>query len=214
MLWFISRRIEAIRNDYFCEITWLPTVLVLYDAVWPGKWDLGWFQRLFFALTAWANPAFQFHHQRSTVREICSAITAGMQADYNCFPGWGKHEALFTVQRFVNNEWQITVFAPHQMIGDSRWAAGVGNEWDLSQSIKRGRRHWESELQTDRQTWASVTEQKVGLASATLSHSEEYVLYTVSSPHVSIRAFTYMDGLEGEKPFNPTGSSSRSQQWC
>lgn len=182
-----------------------------YDAVWPGKWDLGWFQR-FCALTAWANPAFQFHHQQSTIREICSAITAGMQADYNCFPGWGKHKTtLFTVQWFVNNEWQITVFALHQMVGDSRWAAGVGKEWDLSQSIKRRRRHWKSEQQTDRQTWASVTEQKVGLALATLSHSEEYVLYTVSSLHVSIRAFKYM---EGEKPFTLTGSSSLSQQWC
>lgn len=75
----------------------------------------------------------------------------------------------------------------------------------------RGGRHWKSEQQTDRQTWASVTEQKVGLSLATLSHSEEYVLYTVSSLHVSIRAFEYM---EGEKPFNLTGSSSLSQQWC
>ncbi len=71
--------------------------------------------------------------------EICNAITAEMQADCNCFQGWGKQKALFTAQWFVNNGLQITAFAFHEMVGDSRWAAGVESKRNLSQSMKRER---------------------------------------------------------------------------
>lgn len=69
--------------------------------------------------------------------KLCKAITAGMWAACGGFQGRGKQKALFTVQWFVHNEWQITVFARPQMAADSKWAAGVKSKWHLLRSVER-----------------------------------------------------------------------------
>lgn len=96
--------------------------------------------------------------------KICKAITAGMWAACGGFQGRGKQKALFTVQWFVHNEWQITVFARPQMAADSKWAAGVKSKWHLLQSVEREKKkggRWEgvgrAETEHEEERWGSGT---------------------------------------------------------
>lgn len=103
--------------------------------VWPMKLRLEWFQISLSSLHwVWkVNHNFNF--------TISEALLWNMQCNLKRKLTVIVFQAVANKrhQRFVNNEEQFTVFALHQMVGDSRWAARAESKWDLSQGIKRER---------------------------------------------------------------------------
>lgn len=159
-----------------------------------------------------------------------------MQADCNCFQGWGKQKALFTAQWFVNNEWQITVFAHHQMVGDSRRASDVESKWDLSQAIRReymlrfsgNQRETESKTLAENVRGKNSQKEKMRMDFFILVfiNSGSFWGKMLDESHRQLWTSTWcylcgdqslhtlMCSLRGKRPIIPAGSWSLSQQWC